>query len=65
MTIKELYHHAILLNEPSLILLIDFLVKEKQVLTLQDDTSKLDYYFQDKFQNKMNQYLVEYGGMKG
>jgi ABC-type cobalamin/Fe3+-siderophores transport system ATPase subunit len=60
MTIGELYHEAIIENEPSLLMLIDFLVKEKRVLTMDEPAAKLDYYLQDRFANKMNQYLREY-----
>jgi hypothetical protein len=60
MKIRELYLDAIEYNEPSLLLLLDFLIYEKKVLTMEDDVKKLDYYFQDRFKNKMNAYLLEY-----
>ncbi|EOO30766.1 hypothetical protein IIU_05083 [Bacillus cereus VD133] len=41
-------------------LLVEFLVYEKGVLHLDDDISKLEFYFQDRFRNKMNAYLREY-----
>lgn len=59
MTILELYIEG--KDEfPSLKLFIDFLVFEKKVLKLDDPTEKLDYYLQDRFHNKMNEYLAEY-----
>jgi hypothetical protein len=60
MKIRELYLDAVEYNEPSLLLLLDFLIYEKKVLTMEDDVKKLDYYFQDRFKNKMNAYLLEY-----
>lgn len=58
--IKDLYMAAILNNHQSLIMLIDFLMNEKKVLTLEDDSSKLEHYLQDKYKNKMNEFLEEY-----
>jgi hypothetical protein len=58
--IKDLYMAAILNNHQSLVLLIDFLVNEKKTLILNDDLAKIEYYLQDKFANKMNEYLNEY-----
>ncbi len=60
MTIQEIYDEAIKGNYYSLILLIDFLVKEKKVLKLSDSEEKLNYYFQDKFKVAMNNYLEVY-----
>lgn len=58
--IRDLYMAAILNNHQSLVLLIDLLVNEKKVLTLEDETTKLDHYLQDRFAVKMNEYLEEY-----
>lgn len=58
--IGELYVDAIKYKEPTLILFIDFLVRERKVLSFDDPVEKLDYYFQDRFANKMNQHLDEY-----
>ncbi len=60
MTIQEIYDEAIKGNYYSLILLIDFLVKEKKVLELSDSEEKLNYYLQDRFHKKLNEYLAEY-----
>jgi hypothetical protein len=59
-TIRERYKDAILWKYHSLILFIEFLVFEKKVLTFDDDVEKLDFYFQEKFHQKMNEYLHEY-----
>lgn len=63
--LKDLYLEAMESNEKILILFIEFLVKEKKVLTFEDDTSKLDYYFQERFRDKMNAYLKEYMEKRG
>lgn len=60
MTVRELYNEAIKEGHYSLQLLIEFLLLEKRVIQLNDDTSVLDYYFQEKFHRKMNEYLAEY-----
>ncbi|NNU94678.1 hypothetical protein ETC01_16265 [Geobacillus sp. NFOSA3] len=59
-TIGELYRDALVHNEPSLLMFIDFLVREKRVLSMDDPAANLDYYWQARFANKMNQYLQEY-----
>ncbi|PGS64110.1 hypothetical protein COC69_30780 [Bacillus cereus] len=41
-------------------LLVEFLVYEKGVLHLDDDIGKLEFYFQERFRNKMNAYIREY-----
>lgn len=43
-----------------LTLLIEFLVYEKKVLKMEDATEKLTYFLQDRFSNKMNEYLLDY-----
>src|SRR5699024_6252947 len=40
--------------------LIGFLVFEKEVLTMQDDTNELDLYFQKQHQERMNKELHAY-----
>lgn len=57
MTIRELYATAIEQREESLLLLLDFLLHEKRAIKLDDDTSVLNYYYQDRFHVKMNEYL--------
>jgi hypothetical protein len=58
MTIQELYKEG--KDFPSLLLLIDYLVHERKVVSMTDSIEKLTYYMQPKFHNKMNQYLDEY-----
>ena len=43
-----------------LTLLIEYLVCEKKVLKMEDATENLTYFLQDRFSNKMNEYLREY-----
>lgn len=60
MKVKELYRDAMDNEQQTLLLVLDYLIKERQVLSLDDDKSKLDYYLQDRFKDKMNEYLKEY-----
>lgn len=39
------------------VLLVQLLVVEKKVLTMQDDVTKIDHYLQDRFKVKMNEEL--------
>jgi hypothetical protein len=59
-TIRELYLHAMQNNYQSLILLIDFVVLEKKVLTLDDHKDELERYFNPKHRTRMNELLIEY-----
>ncbi|MDX5475899.1 MAG: hypothetical protein LPK00_10240 [Bacillaceae bacterium] len=60
MQIKDLYLDAVDYNMEPLILLLDFLIYEKKVLSMEDDESKLTFYFQEKFRNRMNEHLNLY-----
>lgn len=60
MKIKDQYTAAILNNYQSLILLIDFLVYEKKVLSMEDDEKCLELYLLEKHKEKMNGLLDEY-----
>lgn len=60
MTIRELYIEAIKGKEQSLLLLLDFLVKEKKTVKWEDDDSVLDIYFKPNNREKMNCLLLEY-----
>lgn len=60
MYIKEVYLEAVKGKYKSLILVIQFLVYEKKVLTFDDDLEKLNYFLQEKFRDKMNVHLREY-----
>jgi hypothetical protein len=58
MTIQELYVEG--KDFPSLLLLIDYLVHERKVVSMTDSIDKLTYYMQPNFHKKMNAYLDEY-----
>jgi hypothetical protein len=58
--IRALYLAAIVNNHQSLVLLIDYLTKVRNVLSLEDDSEKIKYYLKSEFKNKMNEYLAEY-----
>jgi hypothetical protein len=60
MKISEYYQEAILYNYRSLILLIDMLVLEKKVATLNDSAERLDYFLQDKWSDYVNNHLQKY-----
>lgn len=60
MSISELLEQAIEKDFIDLQALIMFLVFEKQVLSLQDDTKQLDLYFLEKHQERMNKELHAY-----
>jgi len=59
-SISELLEQAIEKDFIDLQALIMFLVFEKQVLSLQDDTKELDLYFLEKHQERMNKELHAY-----
>lgn len=59
MTVQDWYEEA-KGQHYGLQLLIEYLVFEKKVLKMDDDTEKLEFYFQDRFSSKMNEYLREY-----
>jgi hypothetical protein len=65
MTIQELYVEG--KDFPSLLLLIDYLVHERKVVSMTDSIEKLTYYMQPNFHKKMNAYLDDYkrGGTDG
>lgn len=60
MKVRDWYKDAMIGKHYSLMLLIEFLVYEKNAVKFEDDEEKLTYYLQDRFANKMNQYLQEY-----
>lgn len=64
MTVYEYLLEAKKHNHPYLVLMIDYLVKEKKILQLTDSEDKLTYYLQEKFAKKMNEYLAEFEGGK-
>lgn len=60
MKIKEYYLEAIKYEHHSLRIMIDFLVKEKKVISMNDDESVMDRYFLPKNADRMNKLLREY-----
>lgn len=65
MTIGELYEEAEKNNHYSLKLLLDFLLYEKQIHTLSDDSKVLDKYVLPQHKERMNRLLAEYERSKG
>ncbi|WP_180229292.1 hypothetical protein [Bacillus pseudomycoides] len=60
MTILEFYREAKKDGIISAWLLIEYLVFERKVLTFEEDVSRLEYYFELRFRQSMNQYLKVY-----
>ncbi|MGD6872993.1 hypothetical protein ACQCU1_12520 [Sutcliffiella horikoshii] len=58
--IRDWYLDAVDYNQEPLLLLLDFLIYEKKVLSFDDSEEKLHFYFQDKFRGKMNEHLTQY-----
>lgn len=59
MTVEDIYIKACK-DHYSLKLVIEFLVKKRRVLKMTDSEEKLTYYLQEKYWNKMNEYLREW-----
>lgn len=60
MSIKELFDYAIEIENVDLQALIMFLTLEKKVLSMNDDVNKLDLYFLEKHNERMNKELHAY-----
>lgn len=60
MTIKELFDQSIRNDYTDLQALIMFLVYDKKVLTMEDDSKELDLYFLSKHNERMNKELHSY-----
>lgn len=58
--IRDWYLDAVDYNQESLLLLLDFLIYEKKVLSFDDPEEKLHFYFQEKFREKMNEHLAKF-----
>src|SRR5699024_6262575 len=65
MTLNELYDLAIKHDYLDLQALIMFLVYEKKVLKMEDDSSELDLYFLEKHKERMNKELHAYKAKLG
>jgi hypothetical protein len=60
MRIGELWNGAFQDNHFSLALLLDFLLHEKKVVTMDDDISELAKYTAERHRKAMNEHLEEY-----
>ena len=60
MRVKDHYLEAIKYNHEPLKMMIEFLVKEKKVISLDDDESAMDLYFKPNNADRMNKLLKEY-----
>ena len=60
MKIKEFYLEAIKHNHDHLVTMINFLVKEKKTLSMEDDESAMELYFKPNNVDRMNKLLKEY-----
>ena len=60
MTVRELLYEATQYNHETLIVLIEFLVLEKETVKLEDDESVLELYFKPNNADRMNKLLKEY-----
>lgn len=58
--VGELYNDAIVFNESSILLLLDFLIFEKDTVKMEDPISTLELYFKPNNRSKMNRLLDEY-----
>ncbi|MED1403822.1 hypothetical protein P4U07_13470 [Bacillus mycoides] len=65
MTVMDMYTEAKKDKILSSWLLIEYLVFEKKAITFADSVDKLTYFFEERFRNKMNEYLVEYMMQRG
>lgn len=65
MTIRELYNGAVIYKLDSLILLLDFLLFEKEVINLESDKAELDLYFKENNRARMNKLLIEFKTKNG
>jgi hypothetical protein len=65
MTVMDMYTEAKKDGITSTWLLIEYLVFERKAITFADEMDKLTYFFEERFRNKMNEYLVEYMIQRG
>lgn len=65
MTILDMYTEAKKDGIVSAWLLIEYLVFERKAVTFVDGVDKLDYFFEDRFRNKMNEFLEDYKQSRG
>lgn len=60
MLVKDWYNLAIEHKADSLLLLLDFLILEKGVLSFEDDESRLQHFMQEKYRAYTDKHLLEY-----
>jgi hypothetical protein len=60
MTVQEMYFEAKKHGYYWLYVMIDFLVHEKKVLKMEDNSDKITYYLQDKYAARMNEHLKQF-----
>ena len=65
MTVRELLYEATQYNHETLIVLIEFLVLEKETVKLEDEESVLELYFKPNNVDRMNKLLKEYMQKRG
>ncbi|RKL66066.1 hypothetical protein CR203_17390 [Salipaludibacillus neizhouensis] len=59
MTIQELYNEAKVEEFKSLIYLIEWLVFEKKVVSLESNANNIEYII-EKYKGQLNPYLIDY-----
>lgn len=59
-SIRELYNAAVTENQEPVLLLLDFLIFEKEVLTFECDPVELNLYFKANNKKRMNELLLKY-----
>jgi archaellum biogenesis protein FlaJ (TadC family) len=60
MTVLEHYQEARKHGYYSLVLLIEYLVHERKVISMGDSEEKLTHYLKEEYRTYMNKYLTEY-----
>lgn len=65
MTIMDMYTEAKKDGIVSVWILIEYLVFERKAVTFADGVDKLNHFFEERFRNKMNEYLAEYMIQRG
>lgn len=65
MKVRELYREAMSDDQATLVMILDFLIKERKSLSLDDDVSRFNFMLDDKYKNKLNELLIEYKNVHG
>lgn len=64
-TIRELYNDAVILNLDPVLLLLDFLLFEKQAIKFENNIKVLDLYFKENNRARMNKLLIDFKTKNG